>query len=207
MSEPTAHWLAGRRGIVAGAGEAADTVAAALAAAGASIERQPAPSVDAAEIAAAFDAAETALGGPADLLVHAGVALPQASAETIDLNGWRASLSADIDGRFLFAAEFARRLLADEAGGTILYLLPSGAATAGRSVSATADGAIANLVKSLAVEWGRDGIRVNAIRSHACEPGGLGDTQVKASLGHLAAYMTSEYGAYITGCVMGVDEL
>jgi NAD(P)-dependent dehydrogenase (short-subunit alcohol dehydrogenase family) len=207
MIDATAHWLAGRRGIVAGEGDAADVVAAALTEAGAAIERLPAPSTDAPDIAQAFESIGAKLGGAVDLLVHAGVTMPAVSAETIDLDGWRASLSADIDGRFLFAAEFTRRLLAAEAGGTILYLMPSTDAGAGRSASAAADGALANLVKSLAVEWGRDGIRVNAIRSRACEPGGLADPAVKSSLGHLAAYLSSGYGAYITGCLMGVDEL
>lgn len=207
MTGATAHWLAGRRGIVAGAGEAADVVADALEAAGAAIERLPAPSTDAPEIAQAFEAVAAKLGGAVDLLVHAGVAMPAVPAEAIDLDAWRASLSADIDGRFLFAAEFTRRLLVAETGGTILYLMPSPDAGAGRSASATADGALANLVKSLAVEWGRDGIRINAIRSRACEPGGLADAAVKDSLGHLAAYLSSGYGAYITGCLMGVDEL
>jgi NAD(P)-dependent dehydrogenase (short-subunit alcohol dehydrogenase family) len=206
MSASTSHWLTGRRGIVVGVGEAADVVAAALQLAGASIER-PTPFVDALEIAQAFDAAETRAGGPIDFLVHAGVQMPAVSAEAIDLEDWRVSLSADIDGRFLFAAEFARRLLAAQIGGSILYLMPTSAATAGRSASATADGALVNLVKSLAVEWGRDGIRVNAIRSRACEPGGLAEPQIKASLGHLAAYMNSGYGAYITGCLMGIDEI
>ncbi len=207
MTGATAHWLAGRRGFVVGEGEASSTVAAALADAGALVERLPQPPVEAPDIAQVFAAAAERLGGPVDLLVHSGVAMPVSSAEAIDLALWRATLSADLDGRFLFAAEFTRRLLADSQGGAILFLMPSSAATAGRSASATADGALANLVKSLAVEWGRDGIRINAIRSRACEPGGLTDESVRSSLGHLAAYLMSDYGAYITGCLMGIDEI
>lgn len=207
MNASTGHWLAGRRGIVAGEGEAADAVAVALTGAGAVIDRISAPSVEAPEIVQAFDAAEHNLGGGIDLLVHAGVEMPSIPAEAMDLGSWRATVSADIDGRFLFAAEFARRLLVARAGGSILYLMPSPATAMGRSASASADGAITNLVKSLAVEWGRDGIRVNAIRSRACEADGLADDAVRASLGHLAAYMCSGYGAYITGCLLGIDEI
>ena len=61
-------------------------------------------------------------------------------------------------------------------------------------------------MKTLAVEWARDGIRVNAIASRACEPGGLGDPAVRVSLGHLAAYLASDYAAYVSGMVMGIDE-
>ena len=207
MSGDIAHWLAGRRALVAGVGEAADVVASALSLAGATTERLPQPSIDAPAIAGAFDAAEASLGGTVDLLVHAGVPIPAVSAETIGLEAWRAGLSADIDGRFLFAAEFGRRLIAADAGGSILLMLPSAASGAGRSALATAGGAMANLVKSLATEWGRLGIRTNAIRSRACEPGGLQDSKLRASLGHLAAYLSSGYAAYVTGCVMGVDEI
>ena len=201
------HWLAGRRGIVAGGGEAADYVADALALAGAAVERIADPSTDASDIAVAFDTAQAKLGGTIDLLVHAGVAMAPVSAETIDLDGWRATLSADIDGRFLFTAELGRRLIAAELPGSVLFLMPSSHISGGRSAGAAADGALANLVKSLAVEWARLGIRTNAIRSRACEPGGLREESVRRSLGYLSAYLSSGYGAYITGIVMGTDEL
>jgi NAD(P)-dependent dehydrogenase (short-subunit alcohol dehydrogenase family) len=194
------NWLAGQRALIAGAGEAIEVVAAALAAAGAAVARQPADS-DAPAIAAHFDAA-----GDVDLLVHAGVPSVDVAPEAIDIATWRAGFSADIDSRFLYAAEFARRRIAAKQPGAILFLMPSPEPAARKAAAASAQGALDNLVKSLAVEWARDGIRVNAIASRACEAGGLGDDAVRRSLGYLAAYLESDYAAYVTGSVMGVDE-
>ena len=59
---------------------------------------------------------------------------------------------------------------------------------------AAAAGALGNLTKTLGVEWARDGIRVNAIQT-----GEDGET-----LGNLAAYLVSDYAAYVTGAVMGI---
>jgi hypothetical protein len=60
---------------------------------------------------------------------------------------------------------------------------------------AAAAGALGNLTKTLGVEWARDGIRVNAILTHS----------KNATLGNLAAYLLSDYAAYITGAVIGID--
>lgn len=45
------------------------------------------------------------------------------------------------------------------------------------------------------VEWARDGIRVNSVLTRD-----TGDT-----LGNLAAYLVSDYAAYVTGAVIGID--
>ena len=66
---------------------------------------------------------------------------------------------------------------------------------------------VENLVKSLAVEWARDGIRINAIASRACEVPPESDPELTQSLGNLAAYLLSDYAAYVSGTVMGVDEV
>jgi NAD(P)-dependent dehydrogenase (short-subunit alcohol dehydrogenase family) len=180
-------WLAGRRALIMGDGEAVLVVADALGAAGA-------------------DVVASAIGPDGehdfDILVHGGASGGGGEAAATGLDAWRGSVSSTIDGCFLESAEFARRCIAAGRSGAILFLLPSG----GDALQATVVGALGNLVKTLAVEWARDGIRVNAIASRICEPGGLGDPAVRASLGHLAAYLASDYGAYVSGMVMGIDE-
>ena len=203
MSAPSA-WLHGRRALVAGDGVALNEVARALEAAGAHVRRSVAPPGDEQAIAVEMERIEAE--GPCDLLVHGGATQRKASSEQIDLPAWRAGVSADIDSRFLHSAEFARRSIAAGRGGSILFLLPALQPRQGGAASATIGGALGNLVKTLAVEWARDGIRVNAIASRACEAGGPSDDAVRQSLGHLAAYVLSDYGAYISGTVMGLDE-
>jgi len=197
-------WLDGRHALVVGTGDAVEAVVTALAERGAAVTRTGPEPIDASEIAAVFEAAE---GDGFDILVHAGTKLAPALAESIDLPAWRSGLSADLDGRFLFAAEFTRRRLAASGGGSILFLMPSAASGAGRTATAAAHGALENLVKSLAVEWARDGIRINAIASRVVEDFASASPAQRASLGHLAAYLASDYAAYATGAVSGIDEI
>ena len=179
-------------------------VAGALENAGAQTHMSAACPDDDSLIGREFDALEAA--GGADILLHSGVAGSAAPSHSIDLEAWRLHVSADIDLRFMQSAEFARRCIAAGRAGAILFLMPSPAPRAGRVGDATIIGAMDNLVKSLSVEWARDGIRVNAIASFACEDGARRTPEIGESLGNLAAYLLSDYGAYISGMVMGVDE-
>lgn len=200
-------WLAGRKVLVAGTGAAGDAIANGFERLGAIVVRERKALADAAEIAASFASAESALGGPVDILVHSGSVIADAEPVAMTIEEWRSGFSADIDGRFLHAAEFARRTNDAKGRGSILLLLPSDRLAAGRSAKASAHGALDNLVKSLAVEWSRDAIRTNAIASIAVEDFAAQPAEVQTSLVNLAAYIASDYGAYITGMVMGVDEL
>ncbi len=195
-------WLRDRVALVVGSGTAVEWAASALAEHDARVQRGSSAATECSEIAAAFDAA-----GNVDVLLHAGMPMTDMAPETMSLPEWRTSHSADIDGRFLYAAEFARRSLAAGRPGAILFLMPSASVEPGRAAALSAHGALDNLVKSLAVEWARDGIRVNAIAAHALGAPQAATAAQIASLGHLAAYLVSDYAAYITGTVTGIHEV
>jgi NAD(P)-dependent dehydrogenase (short-subunit alcohol dehydrogenase family) len=138
------------------------------------------------------DAGATLVEGEADIWVH--VAPPSAikPAHELTHTEWRASLETGLDRRFLGAKDFAASCRARGQGGVVLFVgAPEQALGADQAAAA---GALGNLTKTLGVEWARDGIRVNSILT--CE---TGDT-----LGHLAAYLASDYAAYVTGAVMGI---
>ena len=200
-------WLAGRRALLAGDGGAIGHMADALALHGAEVFVLSGASPDGADAEANMLAAEAALGGPPDILVHSGSAEGSAPAHGLDLMAWRAAVSSDIDRRFLDSAAFLRRRLKAGGGGAILFLLPGAGGGVGRSAHATIRGGMENLIKSLAVEWARDGVRINGVASRACEPEGLADPAARTSLGHRAAYLRSDSAAYVSGMVMGVDDL
>ncbi len=114
---------------------------------------------------------------PAHLLAHAE---------------WRATLDAGLDRCFLGAKEFADLCRSRGQGGAILFVgAPEQALGADQAAAA---GGLGNLTKTLGVEWARDGIRVNSILTQEA-----GET-----LGNLAAYLVSDYAAYVTGAIMGV---
>jgi NAD(P)-dependent dehydrogenase (short-subunit alcohol dehydrogenase family) len=148
---------------------------------------------DSPAIAKAFAAAGATLAdGEADIWVH--VAPPPATRPAHELSHaeWRASLDAGLDRRFLGARDFAAACRARGEGGVVLFVgAPEQALGADQAAAA---GALGNLTKTLGVEWARDGIRVNTILTRE-----IGDT-----LGHLAAYLASDYAAYVTGAVMGI---
>ena len=201
---PPVQWLTGRRAMIAGGGAAIDIVAGAIERAGAKLIRSTVAAGGedgiASEMAALFDP------GGIDILIHGGA--PETDRRAVDttLDIWRGEVSADIDLRFLQSAEYVRHCIAAGRAGTILFLMPSTSPRDGRAAAATTTGAIDNLVKSLAVEWARDGIRVNGIASRLHEDETAGTAAARDSIGHLAAYMVSDYAAYISGTVMGIDE-
>jgi NAD(P)-dependent dehydrogenase (short-subunit alcohol dehydrogenase family) len=200
----TSAWLAGKRGLVAGSGAILLEVAVALRLSGATvIDAVPCAGED---FEGTLAGAEAALDGPMDLLVHGGASIEARASEATSLEQWRAGVSADLDSRFLQTAAFARRCIAAGRPGSILYLLPSRKIAAGRVGQATSLGALCNLIKSLAVEWARDGIRINGIASDACEDPASVEPIVRTSLGNLSAYVLSDYAAYITGTVTGISE-
>lgn len=131
-------------------------------------------------------------GGDCDIWIH--VAQPPAikPAHQLTHPEWRASLDEGLDRCFLGAKEFADQCRARGKGGAILYVAaPEQALGVDHAAAA---GALGNLTKTLGVEWARDGIRVNSILTHEADE----------TLGNLAAYLVSDYAAYVTGAVMGV---
>jgi NAD(P)-dependent dehydrogenase (short-subunit alcohol dehydrogenase family) len=198
-------WLAGKRALVAGRGPILVEVAAALHEGGANVVAGPRAATD--DFDGALSEAEVALGGNVDLLVHGGAPIDVRASEATSIQQWRAGVSADLDSRFLQTAAFARRCIAAGRPGSILYLLPSRTTAAGCVGRATSLGAATNLIKTLAVEWARDGIRINGIASRACEDPTSVEPVVRSSLGNLSAYLLSDYAAYVTGMVTGINEL
>lgn len=116
------------------------------------------------QVAAAFDAAEAALGPITLLANNAGANFP-VLAEDISVNAWNAVTRIAIDGTFLCSTEFARRLIARGQGGAIINNSAQYIWTGfpGDAHSAAAKTAQATMTKRMAREWAPYGIRVNAI--------------------------------------------
>lgn len=127
-----------------------------------------------------------------DVLVHVPRPPQVRPVHGLSLADWRATLDLGLDQRFLLAREFAAARRAVGKGGAIVFVGAPEQSLG--SDHAAAAGALANLTKTLGVEWARDGIRVNAVLTQDC-----GQT-----LGTLVAYLASDYAAYVTGAIMGV---
>lgn len=179
---------------------------------------------DAASIEAAFDRAVAAFGGVDILINNAGIAIAKPALET-DPSEWDAVIATNLRGAFLVAQAFAKRLVARKASGSIVNLgsvLGERVAPAVASYSASKAG-LMHLTRSLAFEWARYGIRVNAIA-----PGYI-ETEMNAAflaspagqelvkripqrrLGRVedldgpVLLLASDASAYMTGAVVPID--
>jgi 3-oxoacyl-[acyl-carrier protein] reductase len=195
------------------------------------------------DVQAAFDRAERDLGGPVQMLVNnAGVAVLSLVADMTE-EDWDHVIDVNLKGTFLCSREFSRRLI--KAGGSAEQLarqrlsvgstsvgavvnissLNCTAATDGLGHYCAAKAAIAHFTKVCAAEWGRYGIRANAIapgsiRTPLTEDSGLlggdmgrefltrtplgriGETE---DIAQVAAFLMSEESYWITGSTMPVD--
>ncbi|PKP82765.1 MAG: short-chain dehydrogenase [Alphaproteobacteria bacterium HGW-Alphaproteobacteria-18] len=179
---------------------------------------------DAAQVSAAFDAAEDELGPVSILANNAGGNFP-ALAESLSTNAWNAITQIAIDGTFLCSAEFARRRMAIALPGAIVNNSAQYIRTGfpGDAHSAAAKAAIATLTRALARDWRPGGIRVNCVAAgffpHAASPNGddpemveklgrmipAGRTGRMQEFGWAGAFLCSPFASAITGQVMMID--
>jgi len=184
---------------------------------------------DSEEVAAMFDAATTAFGGPRlpGVLVNNAAANFPSPAEDLSPNAWRVVVDVTLTGTFLCSREFARRHLEAGSPASILNVSASYAWTGGPGFahSAAAKAGVVNLVETLAVEWGPAGIRVNGLVPGLMPHGDMTD-DIRANLdrtpdldarqpamrvgaprelGWAATFLASPYARFVSGHTMVVD--
>jgi len=173
----------------------------------------------AAEVEAAFAAMDAAWGGVDAAYANAGIARRKPTLEVSEAE-WRDVLDVNLTGVFLTAQAAGRRMVA--AGSGVIVALASIYGLAGgpriAAYCATKAG-VANLVRSLAAEWGPHGVRVNALAPgyietemtaaserepiHRRTP--LGRIGQPEEIAGLACFLASPAAAYINGAVLPVD--
>ncbi|SMX33076.1 SDR family NAD(P)-dependent oxidoreductase [Maliponia aquimaris] len=176
-------------------------------------------------IAAAFDRAEAAFGGPVDLVVNnSGIATPGLLLDQPE-DDWAALMAVNLDGARRVANEVARRLVAAGAGGSIVNVASILGLRQGAGVAAyaTSKAALVQLTKQQALEWARHGIRVNALcpgyietdLNRAFFASDAGKAQVRripmrrlgrpSELDGALLLLASEAGSFITGTALVAD--
>ncbi len=165
--------------------------------------------------------------GPLDALVNNAAGNFLAKTETLSPRAVDAVLSIVLHGTAYVTLACGKRWLADRHPGNVLSIVTTYAWTGSPFVvpSAMAKAGVLAMTRSLAVEWGRQGIRLNAIAPGPFPTKGAWDRLVpnpdldaawknKIPLGrvgehielaNLAAYLLAEQSGYITGEVVTID--
>ncbi len=238
--------LADRVAVVTGAGQGIGReIVRALAAAGATVVvadvAAPTGTAVAEEVDGAFvqldvtdsAAVDRAVGeivdrhGRIDILVNNAGIVRNTPAEEIDDTEWRAIFAVNCDGAFWCSRAVGRTMLASGSG-TIVNIASMSGLVVNRPQPQAAynasKAAIIALTRSLAAEWARRGIRVNAIapgyvateltlrgmsneawREEWLRSIPLGRVAQPAEIAPAVLYLASDASSYVTGSVLVVD--
>jgi NAD(P)-dependent dehydrogenase (short-subunit alcohol dehydrogenase family) len=174
------------------------------------------------EVARLFETVERERGLPDFLVNNAG---GQFTADALDItpNGFRAVMDLNVQGTWHMCRSYAGRAIALGRPGCIVNMVFADIQGMPRFAhGAAARAAIVNLTKTLAMEWGHRGIRVNAIglgsiatealKQYSKSDSGRDDSGLPIPrLGEprevalAAAYLCSPAADYITGTVLTID--
>jgi NAD(P)-dependent dehydrogenase (short-subunit alcohol dehydrogenase family) len=168
--------------------------------------------------------------GPFDILVNnIGGRRANVPLQDMTLDQWQALVDLNLTSTFLCCKVIGGAMIERGTGGRIINIASINGVVAGRGIEGrhyeAAKGAVLMLTRSLAVDWAKHGITVNAICPgiFATDPnrlwaeknpeiidglvqnipiGSLGEPE---DLGPLAVYLASDAARYVTGAAMVID--
>ncbi|MAT96628.1 MAG: 2,4-dienoyl-CoA reductase [Anaerolineaceae bacterium] len=94
-------------------------------------------------------------------------------AEFISKKGFHAVVETNLTGTFLMCREAYNQAMRDKGGAIVNMLMENWRGFPGMVHSAAARAGVENLTKTLAVEWARSGVRINAVAPGLIESSGL----------------------------------
>lgn len=177
---------------------------------------------------AAFVADAVVRCGRIDVLVNnAGIPDPFVPTVSLELARWQRLLDVHLTGTFLVSKAVAGEMIRAGSGGAIVNLNSIGGVLglSGRTGYSVAKAGIGMMTRVLGCEWGRHGIRVNAVApGYILTPllqglidagkvdGGrivrrtpMGRMGTAAQIADAIAFLASERAAFITGVTLPVD--
>lgn len=174
------------------------------------------------EVTALFETISTEWGG-CDFLINNAGGQFVAPALDISPNGFRSVVDLNLQGTWHMSAAFAHMLLNLEQQGRIINIVLSlKSGIPGMAHASAARAGVVNLTKTLASEWSKHGILVNAVAPGTIATSGLDQydaEQMQQTIRKLpvsrmgnpeevamaVTYLLSAAGSYLTGTTLEVD--
>ena len=180
-----------------------------------------------AEAVEAMAAKVDADNGRIDFLVNNAAGNFIVQAEQLSTNGWNSVIGIVLNGTFYCTSAVGKRMIERKTGGVMLNVIANYAWTGSPGVvhSASAKAGVLAMTRTLAVEWARYKIRVNAIAPGPVDtPGasarlfpdpaiieGIRKTvplrrfATLEEVANAASYLLSDYSSYVTGEEFVID--
>jgi NAD(P)-dependent dehydrogenase (short-subunit alcohol dehydrogenase family) len=165
--------------------------------------------------------------GRIDVLVNNAAGNFICRAEDLSPNGWDAVIGSVLNGSFYCSRAVGRHMIERGKGGSIVSVLANyiWTGSAGTIHSAAAKAGVMSMTQTLAVEWARHRIRVNAVAPGPIESAGaarqlwsspeaieritrtvpLGRWGQPSEVADAVAFLVSDHAAFITGEVLTID--
>jgi len=179
---------------------------------------------DGAACEAAIDRIERTLGPIDGAVASAGISRPE-PARTMSAEGWDAVIGVNLSGIFRSVQPIGQRMVARKRGAIVNIASVDGfGGHAARSHYSASKHGVVGLTRSWAIEWGRDGVRVNAvapgvvdtpllrrnippehIQNAMIDRVPLGRFSTAAEQAHACMFLLSDAASYISGATLTVD--
>jgi NAD(P)-dependent dehydrogenase (short-subunit alcohol dehydrogenase family) len=165
--------------------------------------------------------------GKIDVLVNNAAGNFMVESAQLSANGWNAVIGIVLNGTFYCTSAVGKRMIEAKSGGVILNVIANYAWTGAPGVvhSASAKAGVLAMTQTLAVEWARYKIRVNAIAPGPVHTEGASkrlfpDPMVEEGIrrtiplrrfanldevANAASYLLSDYASYVTGEAFVID--
>jgi NAD(P)-dependent dehydrogenase (short-subunit alcohol dehydrogenase family) len=149
-----------------------------------------------------------------------------APAEDLSVEGWRSVIDLNLSGTFYCSQVMARHMMQTDGGAIVNIVANFGLRAApGMAHSAAARAGVINLTRTLALEWAKYSIRVNAVAPGVVmTEGALSEMLISPEaienieraiplkrlgtpedIAHVVAFLVSDAAAYITGETIAAD--
>jgi NAD(P)-dependent dehydrogenase (short-subunit alcohol dehydrogenase family) len=181
-----------------------------------------------ADVQAAVDGAVAELGGLDVIVVNAATQLVDAEtrADALELETWQRTVDVNLTGAFLTAKHGLRALLAAGGGAVVFTASAAGqyGLASGLDAYSASKAGVGGLVRVLAADYARDGIRVNGVVpgltdtpmndwwrhdaervADALQSVPLGRVGRAEEVAAVIAFLASDDASYVTGALWAVD--